>query len=126
MFHSDISLLNWLKYILFEKIFGWGVNLPRIIGSTLGLVVLFSAIYWVMFQYNPELTIFWDGAVVQASEIGIVRTLVMGLQTTFSAVLGDWAPIGSGSIKIPMTINAVLGVLMVTFMIGAYGRKMLR
>jgi hypothetical protein len=79
-----------------------------------------------MFQYNPALTISWDGDMVLGANIGFIKSMVLALQTTFSAVLGDWAPIGSGSIKIPMTINAVLGVLFVTFLIGAYGRKMLR
>jgi len=115
-----------MKYLLYEKVFGWGVNLPRIVGSTLGLVAVFSLIYYIMFISNPELYVFWDNAQVMGSDIGWGRSIVFAFQTTFSAVLGDWAPIGSGPIKIPMTINAVLGVLFVTFLIGAYGRKMLR
>jgi hypothetical protein len=116
----------WIKYVLYEKIFGWGVDLPRIVVSTIGLVLLFTVVYWLMFQFTPGLTVKWDDITVQGGDIGIVRSLVFALQTTFSAVLGDWAPIGAGAIKIPMTINAVLGILFVTFLIGAYGRKMLR
>ena len=116
----------WIKYILYEQIFGWGVDLVRILKSTGWLVVLFAAIYKVMFQINPGLKIDWDGGELYGPDIGRVKSLVLALQTTFSAILGDWAPIGAGAIKIPMTINAVLGILFVTFLIGAYGRKMLR
>ena len=121
---------TWLKFslkgLLFEKIFGWGVNLPQILFSTLGMVIIFTFIYYFMFLMNPDLSVHWDGIKVEGVNIGFWDSGVFALQTTFSAALGDWAPIGSGAIKIPMTINAVLGVLMVTFMIGAYGRKMLR
>ena len=116
----------WMKWLFFEKIFGWGVDLFRILWSTVGLVALFAVIYWVMFHLTPGLSIKWDEIPVQGSDIGLARSFVFALQTTFSAILGDWAPIGAGAIKIPMTINAVLGSLFVTFLIGAYGRKMLR
>jgi hypothetical protein len=89
-------------------------------------VVLFAASYQVMFWINPGLKISWDGRELYGPDIGPVKSVVLALQTTFSAILGDWAPIGAGWIKIPMTINAVLGILFVTFLIGAYGRKMLR
>ena len=121
---------TWLKFslkgLLFEKIFGWGVNLPQILLSTLGMVIIFTFIYYFMFLFNPGFTIEWDKDMVQGADLGFWDSGVFALQTTFSAALGDWAPIGSGWIKVPMTINAVLGVLMVTFLIGAYGRKMLR
>jgi hypothetical protein len=116
----------WIKYILYERVFGWGVDLIRILKSTGWLVILFAAIYKVMFWINPGLRISWDNNDLYGPEIGPFKSIVLALQTTFSAVLGDWAPIGAGAIKIPMTINAVLGILFVTFLIGAYGRKMLR
>jgi hypothetical protein len=116
----------WIKYILYEWIFGWGVDLLRILISTGGLVLLFAAIYKIMFWINPGLKIIWDDNDIYGPDIGPFKSIVLALQTTFSAVLGDWAPIGAGAIKIPMTINAVLGILFVTFLIGAYGRKMLR
>lgn len=115
-----------IKLFLYEWVFGWGVDLQRILLSTGFLVTIFAGIYWLMFQFNPSLAIKWDDKPLVGSEIGPWKSLVFSLQTTFSAVLGDWAPIGAGLIKIPMTINAVLGVLFVTFLIGAYGRKMLR
>lgn len=120
------KLRNGIKLVLYETIFGWGVNLPRILISTLAMVTIFTLIYFFMFWSNPMLEIQWDGTGIKGGTIDIWWTAVLALQTTFSAVLGDWAPIGSGAIKIPMTINAILGVLFVTFMIGAYGRKMLR
>ncbi|RLD30781.1 MAG: hypothetical protein DRI72_10000, partial [Bacteroidetes bacterium] len=116
----------WMKYILYERIFGWGVDLVRILKNTGWLVLVFAAIYKVMFWINPGLKINWDGRELYGSDIGPFKPIVLALQTTFSAILGDWAPIGAGWIKIPMTINAVLGILFVTFLIGAYGRKMLR
>lgn len=116
----------WIKKFLYEWVFGWGVDLLRILISTGILVIIFAVIYCLMFKFIPGLKIEWDGSEVPGSNIGFFRSLVFALQTTFSALLGDWAPIKAGLIKIPMTINAVLGVLFVTFLIGAYGRKMLR
>lgn len=134
MHHKNIaemhegSVLNklkaWIKYLLYEKIFGWGVRLPRIVLSTFILTVIFGVIYWIIFQLDPELYIHWDTKELHTPNLLI--SWVFAVQTTFSAGLGDWAPIGSGVAKIPMTINAVLGILFVTFLIGAYGRKMLR
>lgn len=115
----------WIRRVLYEGVFGWGVQLPRIVLSTLGMVVIFTAIYYFMFQADPSLDVQWDGAPLKGP-IDVWKSFVFAIQTTFSAGLGDWAPIGSGPIKIPMTINAVLGLLFVTFLIGAYGRKMLR
>ena len=115
-----------MRYLLYEKVFGWGVDLFRIVFSTLLVVGVFAVIYNIMFHIYPDLSIHWDNNPMQGDQIGFWKSIAFAFQTTFSAGLGDWAPIGSGAIKIPMTINAVLGVLFVTFLIGAYGRKMLR
>lgn len=120
------KLKCWFKYLVFEKIFGWGVDLRIILRSTAYMILLFSLVYQIMFFINPGLTISWDGDLIKAMNIDVVKTVILALQTTFSAVLGDWAPIGAGWIKIPMTINSVLGIFFVTFLVGAYGRKMLR
>jgi len=116
----------WFKTVVFEKMFGWGVNLWHILGSTLLTVLLFSIVYQFLFAQNPDLSIKYDEVMVPASDISYPRTLFLSLQTTFSAFLGDWAPIGSGQIKVWMTINSILGVLFVTFLVAAFGRKMLR
>jgi hypothetical protein len=52
--------------------------------------------------------------------------LLLTFQTTFAAFMGDWTPAGLGLMKVVMTFNAIMGVLLVAFLIGAYGRKMLR
>ncbi len=87
---------------------------------------IFAIIYHFMFHAIPDVEVFWDDERIKGTAIGFWDSAVFALQTTFSAGLGDWVPLRSGAIKIPMTINAVLGVLFVTFLIGAYGRKMLR
>ena len=129
----DFQLSKWyqkpakmFKWLIFENVFGWGVNLFRIFGSTILLVLLFTGIYWVGGQLNPELSINWDGVDVPIAMLDLGNLLLLTLQTTFAAFMGDWSPAGLGSMKVWMTINAVLGVLLVAFLIGAYGRKMLR
>ena len=117
----------WTKHIIFEWMFGWGVKLFHILVSTLIMIFLFSFIYQYIFNQNPGLKIIkYDDVQITASEINYGKTLVFSLQTTFSAFLGDWAPIKSGPIKVWMTINSILGVLFVTFLVAAFGRKMLR
>jgi len=118
--------LNWFRWLVFEKIFGWGVALSRILISTLSLVLVFTGIYKFLFSKYPELEIQLDGASQIANSMSIDKVLLLSLQTTFGAFMGDWIPTGNSGLKLLMTINAVLGVLFVTFMIGAYGRKMLR
>ena len=118
--------LYWFKAAVFEKVFGWGVNLWRILGSTLITMLLFSFVYQFIFWANPDLFIKYDEVMVPASDISYPRTLFLSIQTTFSAFLGDWAPIGSGPVKALMTINSILGILFVTFLVAAFGRKMLR
>ena len=118
--------LSILKLLLFETIFGWGVALWRIVISTFATVFLFSGIYWFLFEVSSNFKMQWDGAHMPAGTIGYPKILLFSLQTTFGAFTGDWAPFGDIGIKLLMTVNAVLGVLFVTFLIGAYGRKMLR
>jgi len=115
------KLKPWLRFLLYETVFGWGVRLPRIVLSTFMLTIIFGIIYYIIFQLNPGLFLHWDGDPLHTPDL--LKSWVFAVQTTFSAGLGDWAPIGSGDVKIPMTINAVLGVLFVTFLIDAYGRK---
>jgi hypothetical protein len=129
----DFQLSKWyqkpakmFKWLIFENIFGWGVNLFRIFGSTILLVLLFTGIYWIGGQLNPALSISWDGVDVPIAMLDLGNLVLLTLQTTFAAFMGDWSPAGLGSMKVWMTINAVLGVLLVAFLIGAYGRKMLR
>jgi hypothetical protein len=90
------------------------------------MMFLFSFIYQFIFYISPDLSIKYDEVTVPAADISYPRKLFLSLSTTFSAFLGDWAPIGSGPIKILMTIHSILGVLFVTFMVAAFGRKMLR
>ena len=128
----DKQIATWekpvyrMKQVVFEWMFGWGVNLYRIILSTVIMMFIFSFIYQFIFIQNPDLFIKYDEIMVPAVDISYPRTLFLSLSTTFSAFLGDWAPIGSGPIKILMTIHSILGVLFVTFMVAAFGRKMLR
>ena len=75
---------------------------------------------------SPEMSIRWDDLVIPISKLNYGNILLLTFQTTFAAFMGDWSPAGLGSMKIWMTLNAVLGVLLVAFLIGAYGRKMLR
>ncbi|NOX87018.1 MAG: hypothetical protein GXO86_13840 [Chlorobi bacterium] len=115
-----------MKQVIFEWMFGWGVNLYRILLSTVIMMFIFSFIYQFIFIQNPDLSIKYDEVMVPAADITYPRTLFLSLSTTFSAFMGDWAPIGSGPIKVLMTIHSILGVLFVTFMVAAFGRKMLR
>ncbi len=117
---------SWIKWLVFEKVFGWGVNFNRIFVSTIGMVFLFTGAYWIGGRITPKLSINWDNIDIPISDIGFWDLLLLTFQTTFAAFMGDWSPAGLGMMKWWMTVNAVLGVLMVAFMIGAYGRKMLR
>ncbi|MBN2638922.1 MAG: hypothetical protein JXR65_07530 [Bacteroidales bacterium] len=127
---NTVSWLNrpskWIKWLVFENIFGWGVDLFRIFGSTILLVLLFSVIYWIGGQLNSSLFIQWDETRVAIAALDFGNIILLTFQTTFAAFMGDWSPAGLGPMKIWMTVNAVLGVLLVAFLIGAYGRKMLR
>jgi len=127
------NIANWyqkpqklLKWVMFEKVFGWGVDLFRIFASTILLVVLFSGIYWVSGQIYPDLSILWDDVNTTIAELSYGNLLLLTFQTTFAAFMGDWTPAGLGLMKVVMTFNAIMGVLLVAFLIGAYGRKMLR
>jgi hypothetical protein len=129
----DLQISSWhkkpakiFKWLVFENIFGWGVDLFRIFGSTILLVLLFSGVYWIGGQINPAISIRWDDLDIPISMMSYGNILLLTFQTTFAAFMGDWSPAGLGLMKVWMTINAVLGVLLVAFLIGAYGRKMLR
>jgi hypothetical protein len=121
-----IKPFKFIKRMVFEKVFGWGVNLKRLGWSTLLMVSAFALTYFLIFRFNPELEIKWDGNKELAHTLSFAKVFTLTLQTTFGAFFGDWSPVGNNVIKFLMTLNTALGVLFITFFVGAYGRKMLR
>lgn len=104
-----------VKYLFFNFCFGWGVRLWNVLLTAFAIIGIYTGIY-----------VLWD-------KIGSIRAVVFSTESFFfGAILSDWSatlkdadkPL-SGLAILSMSEGAI-GVLLITVLIGAYMRKLLR
>lgn len=104
-----------IKYLFFNFCFGWGVRLWNVLFTALTVIGIYTGIY-----------VLWN-------RIESIRAVVFSIESFFfGAVLSDWSatlrdadkPL-SGLAILSMSEGAI-GVLLITVLIGAYMRKLLR
>ena len=87
---------------------------------------LFAAVYLFIGLFNPT-SIEIDGRVKSMAELSLFECIYLSTQALSNVILGDWIPVSSNPlVKSLMTVEAVIGILLITFLVGAYARKLLR
>lgn len=113
----------WLQWVFFEKAFGWGVLLQNLFWSSL-LVILF---YMVLFRLLcPNVMLDWDDSAMPLRDLPKYALFVISLHS-FLGRARDWKSKSSNKVwKVLYTTEMIIGILLITFFIGAYARIILR
>lgn len=111
------------EWVVFEKAFGWGVRLHNLFFTS--LFVIF--IYMVLFRLLcPRVLLDWDDSTVPLEELPGHALFVISLHS-FLGRTRDWKSKSSNKVwKALYTTEMLIGILLITFFIGAYARIILR
>ncbi len=94
---------------------GYGIYTRRVLITAVGLVMFFALIYGVGYHLNPELIQGHD------SEFNALYFSA----TTFSTVgFGEYVP--RGWLRVPVSIEAMLGMVMLSVFTVSFARKLIR
>ena len=117
------SAAAWGQWLFFEKAFGWGVRLENLFWSSL-LVILF---YMLLFRtLCPSVLVDWDDATMPLKDLPRHALFVISLHS-FLGRARDWKSKSSNKVwKVLYTTEMIIGILLITFFIGAYARIILR
>jgi len=99
-----------VRRFLLGGLFGWGIRLRNVLATALLVVVVFSLLFLL--------------AGLPSSE-----AVMLSLQSFISILYGQWSvpdPPSTGLLSVMVTAESMIGVLLVTVLIGAYIRKLLR
>lgn len=107
---------------IFEIGFGWGVNLGNLAFTSLAVCLLFAMLYRFL---CPDSVINYDGDDRRVRDIPMIGLFYVSLQS-FGAFNTGW-DIGedNGRLRYLNTIETFIGLIILTFFVGAYTRMIL-
>ncbi len=112
-----------LKWVVFEKGFGWGVHLENLLGTGLIVTLVFMLLLRI---FCAEMLVDWDNETIKFKDLPLYAMFIV----SFHSFLGrarDWKSKSSPSAwKWFYTAEVIIGIILVTFFIGAYTRTILR
>lgn len=118
-----VGFAYWvLARLLFEIGFGWGVNLGNLAFTSLFVCGLFALLYRIL---CPDSILSYDGDDVPVREVPMIGLFFVSLQS-FGAFNTGW-DIGydNGRLRYLNTIQTFIGLIILTFFVGAYTRMIL-
>ena len=111
-----------VRYLLFELAFGWGVRLGNLAITALLVCAVFAVIYRI---WCPDTVMSYNGDNVEIREIPWWGLLYISLQSLGSFNTGWDFGASSARFKYLNTLHTFLGVIILTFFVGAYTRMIL-
>ncbi len=112
-----------VQWVFFEKAFGWGVRLENLFWSSLFVILVFMMLFRLL---CPDVKLDWDDATLSLKELPPYALFVISLHS-FLGRARDWKSKSSNKVwKVLYTTEMVIGILLITFFIGAYARIILR
>ena len=129
-FHTGLKAGNYgsafyygFERVLFEKAFGWGVQLQNLFWSGLIVIIVFMILARLLCS---DVTIDWDGKPTRYRELPPHAMFTI----SFHSFLGrarDWKSTNSNKTwKVLYTTEMIIGIVLITFFIGAYTSLVLR
>jgi hypothetical protein len=115
--------LAWpVRYLLFELAFGWGVRLGNLGVTAIVVCMCFTVIYKL---FCPDTVMSYDGDDIPLRDISWLGVFYISLQSLGSFNTG-W-DFGDADMRFRYlnTANTYIGVIIVTFFVGAYTRMIL-
>ncbi len=111
-----------LRYLVFEKAFGWGVHLGNILFTAMILAVLFVFLFRA---FASDSIIQYDGDDLPVREIPFHGLLTISVHCLLNTNIGWDGGSTDRSWKILSTTEAIIGIILLTFFVGAYTRMVL-
>jgi len=103
--HTEKGLSAWI----FSEIFGWGVRLWNVLNTCVLIIFVYAMIYATISDYD------------------LTKSMILSFQAFFNVIFGEWDKLPPiAGLPIVFVSEAILGVLFITVLIGAYMRKLLR
>jgi len=113
----------WLQWAVFENAFGWGVHLRNLFGSSLLVILVFMVLFRV---FCPRVVVDWDDHTMELRDLPGYALFVISLHS-FLGRARDWKSKSSNKVwKVLYTSEMIIGIIVITFFIGAYARIILR
>ncbi len=122
-FGGAMGVASWLlAWPLFEIAFGWGVNL-----GNLGWTVLFvcAVFVWIYQIFCPDSVMAYNGDDVKVRDIGFWGLYYISLQSLGAFNTGWDFGEDDGRLQYLNTLETFIGVIILTFFVGAYTRMIL-
>ena len=114
----------FFERMLFEKAFGWGVLLGNL-GFTSAVVILFFAVLKRLLCGNME--VIWDGEPTTFRELSFTALIVISMHSFLGGFGSSESLLESSSstYKYVFTAEIMVGIIVITFFIGAYTQLVL-
>jgi hypothetical protein len=113
----------WLEWVVFEKAFGWGVHLGNLFWSSLVVILIYMMLIRL---FCGEMIVEWDDEMMPVRRLPSYALFVISLHS-FLGRARDWKSRTSNRVwKVLYTTEMILGIIIITFFIGAYARIILR
>ena len=111
-----------VRYFLFEWAFGWGVRLGNLAGTALAVCVAFA---WIYKHYCGDTLMEFDGERQAIRNIPWISVFYISLQTLGGFNTGWDFGASNTRFRYLNTAHTYLGLIIVTFFVGAYTRMIL-
>ncbi len=117
------KVIGALTWVIFEKGFGWGVRLSNLLGTGLVVVLVFVLLLRL---FCADMLVDWDNETIKFRDLPLYAMFMV----SFHSFLGrarDWkSKVSPGTFKVLYTTEMIIGIILITFFIGAYTRMVLR
>ncbi len=123
LFHGGLGtrIGAFVRWFLFEMLFGWGVRLQNLGLAALFVVLLFGVLYkWV----TPEAQIEFNGFDTSFRHLTYPQSIFVSLMSMLSMDIG-WDIGRNKGFRWLNVTEVVLGIIILTFFVGAYTRLVL-
>lgn len=116
-------VVAWSQWLVFEKAFGWGVHLINLFWTSLVVIIIFMILMRVL---CGTMVVEWDDEPLALKDMPFYALFVISLHS-FLGRARDWKSRSSNKVwKVLYTSEMIIGILLITFFIGAYARIILR
>jgi hypothetical protein len=107
---------------IFETCFGWGVRLRNLVFTALGLVLMYATAYRTL---CADTVLSYDGNNVRIRDVPFFGVLYVSAQSLIAVNTGWDFGDDDHRFRVLNTSQTMMGVLLITFFVGAYTRMIL-
>ncbi len=108
--------------VLFEKAFGWGVLLENLMATSIVVIMIFAVLLRL---FCGEMEVQWDEVPTRYKDLPLVALIIISMHG-FMGGFGNAEALVTNSTtpyKLLFTAEIVVGIIVITFFIGAYTRQ---